>query len=189
MDQIFNIAKVFGRHCDNFGKQCFAEMQKPVNCKIQALIVCQKLFHIKTFFNKLSNQLHRLEWYEGDKNDCMRNINRIALKMEALEIEFAKMQSNKAVEIVKRIKVLAFLAQVNMSTADTVFLKYYVQLCAMDNIPKPAKRLFQMKRKMIGIFQNKDNWTKPYLRQVKRYKLTEHVISESINFLKRRDYD
>ena len=35
----------------------------------------------------------------------------------------------------------------------------------------------------------KTNWEKPYLRQVKRYKITAQLISDSINFLNRRDYE
>ena len=122
-------------------------------------------------------------------DDSLRNLNKIASQIETLEIKFAQIQGEEAVQSLKRKKVVAFLNQVNMSLADTVFLKYYIQLYNFNNIPKHAKRLLKMKRKMIGIFQTKDNWTKPYLRQVKRYKITESVISESIIFLKRPDYD
>ena len=205
--QLICIAKVFTRQCRHFAEQCLEEMKKPVYCKIQAWIVGLKLLEIRALFNRISNELFYSHWakVDFDFDDSVRKLNKIARRIEILEIKFAEIQGEEVVQRLKRKKVLAFLDHVNMSLKETVFLKYYIQLYNEhnipqhketvflkyylqlyneDNIPKHAQRLQKMKKKMIGIFQRKDNWTKPYLRQVKRYKITANVISEFIKFLK-----
>ena len=62
LDQLFYTAKVFGRQCDKFAKQCLAEMEKSVDCKIQAWIVCQKLLQLRARFNGISSELYLLQW-------------------------------------------------------------------------------------------------------------------------------
>ena len=191
IQDLFCIAKVFTRLCKKFAEQCLEEMKKPVYCKIQAWIVGLKLLKLKALFNRSSNELFYFHWtkMDSDFHDSMRKLNKIVSQIEILQIKFAEIQGKEVVQRLKRKKVLAFLNHVNMSFNDTIFLKFYVQLYNEKNIPKYAKRLQKMKRKMIGIFQIKDNWTKPYLRQVKRYKITANIISDCINFLKQRDYD
>jgi len=188
--QMSSIADVFIDNCDYFGKQCLDEMKKQVNCKIQACMVGSKLFSIYILFERLSNDLFIMNWYNFNTiEECKKQLNKIVLRIEMLQIRFAEIQGNEQVASLKKKKVLEFFSHVNMSLAETAFLKDYKQLNNLYHIPKLAKRLVKMKRKMIGIYQMKENWTRPYLRQVKRYKRTEPFISECINFLKRRDYD
>jgi hypothetical protein len=191
IQDLFCIAKVFTRLCKSFAEQCLEEMKKPVYCKIQAWIVGLQLLKLRALFNRISDELFYSHWkkIDFDFQDSLRKLNKIASRIEILKIKFANIQGEEVVQRLKRKKVLAFLNHVNMSFNDTVFLKYYIQTYNENNIPQHAKRLQKMKKKMIGIFQRKDNWTKPYLRKVKRYKITANVISDCINSVKQQDYE
>ena len=189
-EDVRDLINVFGRHCDTLSSQCSIESEKKYSCKIQTNVCNSKLLHIRALCIKLSSDLRYMNIYKyKNADDCVRYIDKSVLQIEKLQITFAQVQGIEQAQALKRSKVLAFCDQINMSLAEAHFLFKYQQLSKSNSIPKLAQRLLKSKKKIIRIFQMKTNWEKPYLRQVKRYKITAQLISDSINFLNRRDYE
>ena len=172
---VSDLCEVVINHAWNLLDQCYSA----VLCANQTLQLSDLIVSLRVLIFNIKDLQSIAKSFLGLLRQHQKRVNNYMNEFERLQLDFEDTKSEKDVLALRRQKILVFCQQLRLSFAEAQFITIAFPHCPW--VLFYHKQLVKNRKRVLALICEKKEWSKKYLRRVRKYKRCAFQISTSVN--------